>query len=1407
MSKENKPKNIIEKIFVKHWEFYSSQAIETIKQQSGQIEQVSKDYQGRVLYELLQNAFDKAEDKIYIKIDKECLYIANNGTNFTISESYSYKDGNNNRKRSDFNALCSISTSNKNINDNFGNKGIGFNSVYSLHDYADIFFRIDNEKSFKGFRKYGEIKKLNKDFDSIENKDIINKQLESLQKEYKDRGIPGFYYPVLLNEDIDNEEFSSYKTVIRIKHNNKIQELINELKTIHFHFVRLKTKKDLTIVLKNTKEQSLDIEVKENYNLINKKINQNLLEDSKVKSPEVAILYKTDVQFSDYIYNYLPTKVISPFKMVDFNADFLTSLNRENINLKDGNDGKYNKVLLQSCIELHFLNVSSYLDDKIEFDLKLEQDNFWKYLQLNDSSIKKETIEIIKNIFNTKWENFADFIVKLAKKYFNADNLKIENFDDFWKVVFDYFDLLYRQKHQDKGSYLFALYWIRKEFNKTILIPLKKEKINCIPIINNNNEIISIKSFYDSVFFKKRKDTKHDQEENDIIIPDSINIALTSYAFIDKIDNLIDYNEFEINLKKFTNYDELLKHFRQISKNGQKENSKLYENLVEAEKIQKNILETIYKIYKSKNKKDYTSTHRYKRYIVKDKKIREDANVENNAAFAISTIFLKIKNDKYKPSQLCKKTELEEREKAFDFIENEEYDNFLKFLGVSLDDNYIFCEDEIYENFKDGIDFIPSIIQDDNAQLKAENIIKNIILVESQDKKTYPALINENYNFLDKIDKKIQKELILDLKIKEYDEFPKEYFPRLIDKIKENIINNEVIRLYNRIFIPYFNQSDDKDRKYLIIHQNKISFIDSFECNIASNKEEFELLKSTDMQLLCYYDGINKLKEKTSIDIEKYQVETITKIEVDDKKENDDLKKIFDSILPWILYEVSLLDNFESKINFIENTEKIEDIRKQYLELKFYTSNKIEEKLFADEKEVKIFESPIAYNLDTKEIISINNDNIDSSKLALIISKIFFKSNRTIAKVIENIYLKHQSESLQLNSEIENIQKAWDNDDYKKRYEEFLKDLFEGYVEKDNYLDYVKDNEYNWFRYTDDFKSEILDRLGELGQFNIRLKEKSKEYGFDLALQISITENENIIKKLLSIKDLKPNDEKKIKKFHYRIGNFKEEAKKIAKNYGMNLDSIKVTQSDEDIKKHREKTEMEDKKNIIKQCLSKFKSFKYDKFQADTSNVQNNSNAKNKKIHIKKLNDNIQEIDLKDIGDNGEYVVLGYYIDIFNNNVKNKEECIENIFKTLEKHIPESELITFQNFKKIVLEHLDNEEKLNNALIDFFYVALHYPYASFDMIACDNEGKPILIEVKTTRGNSRKNDSFRISKGEIEKAKTNENYIIARVTQDKIIFIKNPIKSIQEKLTSIEGDNFKIIPNGYTFQFTQGELA
>jgi hypothetical protein len=89
-----------EKLFQDHYNYYKEIGIETIKQQAGQVEQVSSDYQGRVIYELLQNAFDKAQEKILVKVLGGSLYVANDGTKFNFTSNYDYKNGS--LKRGDF---------------------------------------------------------------------------------------------------------------------------------------------------------------------------------------------------------------------------------------------------------------------------------------------------------------------------------------------------------------------------------------------------------------------------------------------------------------------------------------------------------------------------------------------------------------------------------------------------------------------------------------------------------------------------------------------------------------------------------------------------------------------------------------------------------------------------------------------------------------------------------------------------------------------------------------------------------------------------------------------------------------------------------------------------------------------------------------------------------------------------------------------------------------------------------------------------------------------------------------------------------------------------------------------------------------------------------------------------------
>ena len=88
---------IVDKIFENHHQYYNSIGVETIKQQAAQFKQVSDAYQGRVIFELLQNAIDRADKKILVlitEIDEQCcLIVANDGENFTYNMEHDYENG------------------------------------------------------------------------------------------------------------------------------------------------------------------------------------------------------------------------------------------------------------------------------------------------------------------------------------------------------------------------------------------------------------------------------------------------------------------------------------------------------------------------------------------------------------------------------------------------------------------------------------------------------------------------------------------------------------------------------------------------------------------------------------------------------------------------------------------------------------------------------------------------------------------------------------------------------------------------------------------------------------------------------------------------------------------------------------------------------------------------------------------------------------------------------------------------------------------------------------------------------------------------------------------------------------------------------------------------------------------
>ena len=247
------PYILVDDIFNSHYKFYSSLHSETIKQQAGQMCQVEADYQGRVLYELIQNAVDRAEHRIKIVLEGKRLLVANDGQWFTFRHNYDYQGGS--VPRGDFQALCSISTSAKEMKNSIGNKGVGFKSTFSVS--ATGFVNVHSSGQIIGHNTLVPISfRLYNLFDNKEEvsrllladdiKEFIARNIDISQKENSLRGVTGYYFPVqipLSKEDKISDWFAEgFVTVIEIpvENSKEIANLIKEIQESHFRFIATK---------------------------------------------------------------------------------------------------------------------------------------------------------------------------------------------------------------------------------------------------------------------------------------------------------------------------------------------------------------------------------------------------------------------------------------------------------------------------------------------------------------------------------------------------------------------------------------------------------------------------------------------------------------------------------------------------------------------------------------------------------------------------------------------------------------------------------------------------------------------------------------------------------------------------------------------------------------------------------------------------------------------------------------------------------------------------------------------------------------------------------------------------------------------------------------------------------------
>lgn len=203
----------------------------------------SLDYQGRFLYELLQNAVDRADDTVRIHLDgnRGQLLFGNDGEHFSI---YPQEPGGH---LSDFHALCSIHTSSKSSAESIGNKGVGVKSVWEVADRFTVWSRHPDD-GWWGFRLHRPLLKetIRQQADEHARRALARLVDEPEIKE----PLPSFYFPEPCSPPAELPPgFASCKTVLALdweptpEKTRRVEQRLDEFCSRRFFFVTTKSSK------------------------------------------------------------------------------------------------------------------------------------------------------------------------------------------------------------------------------------------------------------------------------------------------------------------------------------------------------------------------------------------------------------------------------------------------------------------------------------------------------------------------------------------------------------------------------------------------------------------------------------------------------------------------------------------------------------------------------------------------------------------------------------------------------------------------------------------------------------------------------------------------------------------------------------------------------------------------------------------------------------------------------------------------------------------------------------------------------------------------------------------------------------------------------------------------------------
>lgn len=792
-----------DKIFQNHYNFYTSLGVETIKQQSSQFLQVEEAYQGRAVNELIQNAIDRADNKIIVELHEEensaFLIVANDGNRFSFHADYDYREGS--TRRYDFQSLCSIATSTKNASIDIGNKGVGFKAVFSLNNFANIYtngivYDCNSNISEKtsetrkdiDFRLYDQFNEISSLGFIPEFQEELDQKLINIKQERNRLGIPGYYFPQqLLNREgfIQRYFEEGMVTVVAVPlPEDKVEAVrqnLLELKNFQFYFIPEKqafAEKEIKLAVVPEKDNPFFLEIKKSERVISHPVSPQTKEIGRkagidIDSGSKVSIYlrpKAEEETMARLYNYLPTEMYSPFANIDINADFHTKVDRKSLDLGEGEIGRYNAALLRECFQL--------IKDLLIEESILPQENFdWRYVNINT---RGHDDTIFREVF---LENFASYSAELLKRRMIVPQK--ENYHHFYNCFIIPGINYLHQYYTEWQSYHDMLFDIGGL--------VRKQKLKFLPDITGNEN---------HLFYRRKSNT-----EESISLPEIIGIGFTSY-FIDTWHFKEITKGAEI--KDFDNTSEVYRLFWQCNLNGEVSREPLSDDL------QVELLYSIYMLMMTERSgvPDCAAWRYATIPLDPDKDIEE----KTRGAFALSSLFYKKTDGKYYPAQCLCKNEIDNEflERIGEKIGKENVNSLLLKTGVSLSRKYCYADQRIHSRFKDGLNYIPALLEDGSSRIIREEIWRNVSIVykeeDGKELTVSPAAVNENYKiFINFPRNKNNTNDFNALYIGKYDAMPVAYNSiikeRLLQKSKDKKFYDDFLRFNSK----YYLQLQERD--------------------------------------------------------------------------------------------------------------------------------------------------------------------------------------------------------------------------------------------------------------------------------------------------------------------------------------------------------------------------------------------------------------------------------------------------------------------------------------------------------------------------------------------------------------------------------------------------------------------